>query len=170
MEQDLGMTVAVLARTPAALDALLRGSPAAWTRAHEGAGSWCPLEVVSHLIHADRLNWLPRIRHVLRYGESQPLLAFDQFGFGEAAAGRSPEQQLDEFASVRAQSLAELARRGGHPVLGCVTVAELLATWAVHDLTHLRQVSRTMAHQYREAVGPFSQFLGVLACNGHGAA
>jgi hypothetical protein len=171
---QLSETVALLARTPAVLDALLRGLPEIWTLRNEGGLTWSPLHVVAHLIHAERTNVMPRVRVLLEFGETQSFAPFER----EPAQEHRPlAQLLDEFAQLRRENLAalealhlteeDLDRRGEHPAFGSVTLAQLLATWAAHDLTHLHQLSRVMAYQYREAVGPWSAYLGVLRCNGH---
>jgi hypothetical protein len=179
MEQDLHATIALLSRTPAVLDALLRDLPDTWTHSTEGAGTWSPFDVVGHLLHGERNDWIPRIRTILEHGESRPFERFDRFAQQQESEGKSLPQLLNEFAQARAQNLdqlsalnlrpADLARRGRHPSLGPVTLANLLSTWAAHDLTHLHQISRVMATQYREAVGPWNKFLGVLQCAGHSA-
>jgi hypothetical protein len=176
--------VAVLTRTPAALDALLRDMPEAWVRNNEGRDregheTWSAFDIVGHLIVGDRTDWIPRARIILQSGEARAFDPFDRFAQEKESQGKSLEQLLDEFARVRKESLAALealnlqsedfARRGTHPALGVVTLAELLATWAVHDLTHLHQLSRVMAYQYRDAVGPWKAYLGVLHCTGHSA-
>ncbi len=178
MQQDLDKTIAILTRTPSALDALLRGLPEEWTHSNEGGDSWSPFDVVGHLIYAERVDWLPRARWILANGTAKPFEPFDRLGHVQACKGKSMDELLDEFARARAESLAglralnvgakELALKGRHPGLGEVTLSELLATWAVHDMTHLHQISRVVAQQYREAVGPWSQYLGVLHCKGHG--
>jgi GNAT superfamily N-acetyltransferase len=179
MEHDLEQTLSLLARTPAALNVLLRDLPDAWTCRNEGEGTWSAFDVVGHLVHAERTDWIPRIQTVLHLGESQAFAPFDRFAQARESQGKTLGQLLDEFASLRARNLGEvralnlreedLARRGRHPALGAVTMSELLATWAAHDLTHLHQISRVMAHQYRDSVGPWIQFLGVLQCAGHSA-
>jgi DinB superfamily len=177
MAQDLEQTTALLARTPAALDAILRDLPEAWTLRNEGENSWSAYDIVGHLIHGERTDWMPRVRMVLEFGESQRFQPFDRWGQVRESQGKSLEQLLDEFARLRAENLDALRglhlrpedfeRRGRHPALGVVSLSELLATWAIHDLTHLHQISRVMAHQYRDAVGPWSAYLGVLQCAGH---
>ncbi len=172
-------TVAILSRTPASLDALLRGLPGAWNCANEGGESWSPFDIVGHLIYGERADWMARLRIILEHGEARPFEPFDRFAQFRESQGKSLEQLLDEFAQLRAENLArleamklqpeDLSRRGRHPALGSVTAAELLATWAVHDLNHLHQLSRVMAHQYTEAVGPWRKYLGVLHCDAHGA-
>jgi len=176
---NLAEAVAVLTRTPATLNAMLRGLPNTWVRCNEGKDSWSAFDIVGHLIVGERTDWMPRLRIILENGEARPFAPFDRFAqFGETQ-GKSLEQLLDEFARLRSESLATLqqlnlqpadfSRRGKHPALGTVTLSELLATWTVHDMTHMHQLSRVMAYQYRDAVGPWSAYLGVLQCAGHGA-
>src|SRR5271169_6769278 len=169
--------VAVLTRTPATLNALLRGLPNFWVRCDEGNGTWSAFDIVGHLIVGERTDWMPRVRIILENGEARPFDPFDRFAQVRESQGKSLEQLLDDFARLRRENLAalqalnlqheDLTRRGRHPALGVVTLAELLATWAVHDLTHLHQLTRVMAHRYRDAVGPWSAYLGVLHCTGH---
>jgi hypothetical protein len=177
MEQVLSQTMALLSRTPAALDALLRDLPEIWTHQNEGESTWSVFDVIGHLIHAERTDWVPRAKMVLQFGQSRPFEPFDRLGHIKESRGKSLPQLLDEFSLLRSENLQELRalnlRRqdlelvGKHPALGAVTLSQLLSTWAVHDLTHLHQLSRIMAHQYREAVGPWSEYLGVLKCAGH---
>ena len=179
MKHNLQHTTALLARTPAALNALLRDLPDAWTRSNEGENTWSVFDVVGHLIHGERSDWMPRARMILQFGETRTFEPFDRLAQMRESQGKSLGELMDEFARVRSQSLGELRglnlrpedfeRSGRHPALGVVTLSELLATWAAHDLTHLHQISRIMAHQYAEAVGPWSAFLGVLKCSGHSA-
>lgn len=178
-EFDVAEAVEVLSRTPAALDALLRGLPDTWTRSNEGGDTWSAFDIVGHLISGERTDWMVRARIILEKGESRAFDPFDRFAQERESRGKSLEQLLDEFANLRRENLAalramnlqpeDLKRRGLHPALGVVTLAELLATWTVHDFTHLHQLSRVMAHQYRDAVGPWIAYLGVLKCSGHGA-
>jgi hypothetical protein len=176
---SLNNTVALLARTPASLDGLLRGLPDAWTRANEGENTWSAFDVVGHLIHCERTDWMPRARIMLEFGETRPFDPFDRWGHVQAVEGKTLGELLDDLARERAANLdelrkwnlteADLAKRGRHPALGTVTLGELLATWAAHDLNHLHQIARVMAIQYREDVGPFRQYLGVMRCDAHGA-
>ncbi len=183
-ELTLPNVVAILTRTPATLDVLLRGMPDLWVHSNEGRSSegedtWNALDIVGHLIAGERTDWMTRARIILEKGEAQPFDPFDRYAQERESQGKSLNQLLDEFARLRRENLAalqalnlgkeDLTRRGTHPALGSVTLGELLATWAVHDLTHLHQLSRVMAHQYREAVGPWSVYLGVLHCAGHSA-
>ncbi len=179
MAHQLATTIALLGHTPATLDALLRDLPEAWTRSNEGGDTWNAFDVVAHLIYCERIDWMPRVRIVLASGEARTFDPFDRLGHVAESASKSLPDVLDEFAGLRAENLHallalkltddDLRRTGSHPSLGRVTLSQLLSAWAVHDLTHLHQISRTMAHQYREAVGPWSAYLGVLRCGGHSA-
>jgi DinB superfamily len=177
MQDQLENTLALLKRTPKVLDALLRGLPEVWVMRNEGGESWTVFDVMGHLIDADRVNWMPRARRILESNETRRFDAFDRGGHKRETEGRSFGELLDTFAAIRARNLdelrgwdlaeAEMAREGEHPALGVITLRQLLAAWAAHDLTHLHQISRIMAYQYREAVGPWSKFLGVLHCAAH---
>lgn len=176
-EHNLQRTVSLLTRTPAALNALVRDLPETWTLQNEGENTWSVFDIVGHLIHGERTDWMARARMILQSGESQPFERFDRWAQARESRGKSLDQLLDEFARIRSENLdklralnlrqEDLERRGRHPALGVVTLSQLLATWAIHDLTHLHQISRVMAHQYRDNVGPWSAYLGVLQCHGH---
>ncbi|HEX8719305.1 MAG TPA: DinB family protein [Pyrinomonadaceae bacterium] len=167
----LGDALAVLERTPASLRALLAGLPETWARATEGEGTWSPYDVVGHLIHGERADWVPRARHILA-GETRPFEPFDRNAQFKEGGGESLDELLETFSALRRESVAALAamglaeedlgRKGLHPELGEVTLGQLLATWVVHDLDHVAQVARTMAKAYAEAVGPWSAYLSIL--------
>ena len=177
MAHNLEHTIAVLSRTPSTMNAMLRDLPEEWIHRNEGDGTFSAFDVIGHLIHGDRTDWIPRARIILEHGDTKPFEKFDRLAQVRESKGKSLPQLLDEFARIRAEKLDELRalnlkpqdfeRRGQHPALGIVTLSQLLATWGAHDLTHLHQVSRVMAHQYREAVGPWTRYLGVMHCNGH---
>jgi hypothetical protein len=164
--------VAVLKRTPAMLQAMLEGLPDAWLLANEGPDTFSPRDVIGHLIHGEETDWVPRMRIILEHGEAVAFTPFDRFAFRTASVGHSTSALLDRFAALRRENLrvveataldgAALARTGTHPGLGRVTLAQLLAAWVVHDLGHVKQVARTMAGQYREAVGPWREYLTIL--------
>ncbi len=169
--------VALLERTPPSLDALLRGLPESWTHRAEGPDTWTAFDIVGHLIHGERTDWMPRVKTILEFGDARAFEPFDRVAQQQDAAERSLAQRLDEFSRLRRENLVELRaldlqptdleRRGRHPALGIVTLEQLISTWTVHDLTHLHQISRVLAHQYRDAVGPWDAYLGVLRCGGH---
>ena len=177
MALDLDDTISLLARTPITLNTLLRDLPEIWTQRNEGENTWSAYDVIGHLAHGERADWIPRVKCILLYGDSQAFEPFDRFAQIRESQGKSLSQLLDEFSQLRAENLAtvramnlepgDLERCGLHPSLGPVTMSQLIATWAAHDMTHLHQISRILAHQYRETVGPWSQYLGVLQCAGH---
>ena len=164
-------SIAVLTRTPATLDTLLRDLPEAWTMATEGPGTWSPYVAVGHLIHGEKVDWIPRLEIILEHGVSRP---FDRFDREPQLDNRekSLSTLLDEFASLRRDNLsrlgalnlqpAQLELTGMHPDLGRVTVRQLLATWTAHDLGHILQVSRVMAKRYQQEVGPWAEYLSVM--------
>jgi len=178
-EFNLAEAAAILARTPATLAEFLSGLPDIWVRRDEGNDTWSAFDILGHLIVGERTDWMPRIRILLENGEARAFDPFDRFAQFNESAGNSMEQLLTKFADLRRENLValhalnlqseDLAKRGRHPALGVVTLSELIAAWVVHDLTHVHQISRVMAHQYRDAVGPWSAYLGVLHCSGHGA-
>jgi hypothetical protein len=169
---DLSHVVSVLERTPATLEGMLRGAPPDLVRATEGAGSWSPFDVVGHLIHGERTDWIPRLKTILAEGESRPFEPFDRFAQFESSTGRSLEELLEEFASLRANNLGvlrallaegiDLAAPGRHPDLGRVTAGQLLSTWAAHDLGHIAQIARVMARQFGARTGPWRAYLPIL--------
>jgi DinB superfamily len=173
MEFDLPRSIAVLSRTPATLSSLLLGLDDAWVRAAEGPGTWSPYDVVGHLLHGEHADWIPRARIILAAGAHRRFDPYDRTAHFTESTGRTMDTLLMDFASARAANLATLAGwqltqqqldlQGEHPAFGAVTLRQLLATWVAHDLGHLVQVSRVMAHQYREAVGPWRAYLSVLA-------
>ncbi len=172
MDYRLDDAIPLLRRTPHVLAAWLLDLPDAWLLAREGDGTWSPGEVVGHLVHAEREDWITRIDHLLAHGERTPFPPFVR-----DAMLREPErplrEQLDTFEALRAASLthliglgptdADLHRTGRHPEFGPVTLGQLLATWVAHDLTHISQISRTLARQYEGEVGPWRAYLSVLA-------
>jgi hypothetical protein len=172
MQFNLDQAIALLSRTPQTLESLLGGLPSEWILNNEGDSTWSPFDVLGHLIHGERTDWIPRIKTVLQFGEFRAFEPFDRFAQFEESEGRSLEELLTTFKDLRAGSIRtlkemnigpdELAKVGKHPELGRVTVKELIATWVVHDLDHLVQISRTMAKQYGEEVGPWRAYLSVL--------
>jgi hypothetical protein len=168
----LDRSIEVLQRTPAALQSLLGGLGDFWTRSNYGADTFSPFDVVGHLIHADRTNWLPRLRVILDQGEATRFPVFDRYAMYAADKGKSMADLLSAFASIRREAIDQLKamklteeqldRRGVHPQLGPITMRNVLAAWVVHDLNHLHQVAKCMAYQYRDDVGPFREFLTIL--------
>jgi hypothetical protein len=172
MEIKLEHATLLLARTPPVLSDLLSGLPQAWLDCREGPKTFSPIDVLGHLIYGEQVDWMPRMQIIVEHGEARPFDPFDRVGFDEIIAGKSIDELLTTFATLRGQSLEALfalklqpamfSRKGTHPALGQVTLGQLLAAWVVHDLGHLAQIERVMARQYREAVGPWREFLPIL--------
>ncbi len=172
MDVDVTQAAAQLARAPAVLNALVGSLPQAWLDATEGPGTWSPIQVVRHLAWCEVDDWIPRARTILEHGARVPFTPFDREG-GESRYGHlAIRPLLDEFARLRSRNLetlegfaltpGTLGLEGQHPELGRVTLAQLLATWVAHDLSHVTQITRTLARQYADAVGPWRQYLRVL--------
>jgi uncharacterized damage-inducible protein DinB len=168
---NLDDALAVLARTPASLTALLEDLPDTWINATEGDETWSPYDVIGHLIHGERTDWMTRARHILA-GETRPFETFNRTAQFTQSKGKSLGELLALFADLRRDNIAalvelnltpeDLNRKGTHPELGEVTLAQLLATWVVHDLDHVGQIARTMAKVYGKAVGPWTAYLSIL--------
>jgi len=170
MPFELAEAWPVWERTPRTLDALLRDLSKNWTHLDEGPDTFSPFEVVGHLVHGERTDWIPRVRLILEKGG--PFTPFDRFAQREESKGKSMNDLLDEFATARAANLAtlsgldlgpaDLARTGQHPALGTVTLANLLSTWVSHDLAHVRQIARVMAKRYAADIGPWTEYMRVV--------
>lgn len=172
MSFDLPETLGVLERTPAVVGTLLRGTSASWHGINEGPDTWSAFDVVGHLIHGEETDWVPRARIILEHGESRAFEPFDRFAQFSRFSGWSLDRLLDRFAELRRANLEtvrdwqltedQLALPGRHPELGPVNLRQLLATWAVHDLNHIAQISRVMAKRYTQEVGAWRAYLSIL--------
>lgn len=168
----LGDAIQVLSRTPGILRGLLANLPAEWIAGNEGPQTWSPYDVVGHLIHGEKTDWIPRARQILHGPADVPFEPFDRLAQFREGQGESLGDLLTELENLRRENLRELAsfglseadldREGVHPAFGRVTLRQLLATWVCHDLSHLAQVARVMAKRYREAVGPWREYLSIL--------
>lgn len=178
MQFDLEDAASILSRTPAAVRAMLHDLPDAWVRGNEGGESWSPFDILGHLIHGERSDWIPRARTILEHGESREFEPFDRFAQfrtseGNTVEGKTVDELFDEFAALRRENLAtlrdmdvtaeKLELTGRHPDFGRVTLRQLLSTWVAHDLGHLRQIARVMAKQYADEVGPWREYLPVVS-------
>lgn len=162
----------ILSRTPATVTSLLAGLSEPWIKNNEGPETWSPYDVVGHLIHGERTDWMPRLKSILELGESRPFDPFNRFAQFEASKGKSLSELLETFATLRRQNLATLKQlnlteehfklKGTHPDFGPVALEQLLATWVVHDLDHISQIARVMAKQYLNEVGPWVNYLSIL--------
>lgn len=168
---QLSEAIEILERTPSVTDALLRGLSPTWTHGNEGGESWNAFDIMGHLVHGEKTDWILRMQIILSKGDKH-FVPFDRFAHFEESKGKLLDQLLDEFAMLRRQNVAilkqtspdasQLEETGIHPVFGDVTLKQLLAAWVAHDCTHLYQLSRVLAFQYRDAVGPWKAFMRVL--------
>lgn len=162
----------ILGRTATVLRSLLADLPNDLIMNNEGPGTFSPFDVVGHLIHGEKTDWVVRAKIILEHGVNKPFDPYDRFAQYEQSKGKNLQQLLDEFEEIRKENVAwlqsiqltenDLERKGKHPVLGEVTLRNLLSTWVVHDLTHLAQITRVMAKQYTEELGPWPQFFRIL--------
>ena len=169
----LGEAVAMLTRTPATLDTLLRGLPVWWTHATEGPDTWSAFDVIGHLIHGEDTDWIPRVKIILEDGEGRTFDTFNREAQFEPSQPQTLESRLEQFAALRRENLRALAalqlsdgdldRTGRHPAFGVVTLRQLLATWVAHDLDHVMQISRVLGRQYSDDVGPWRAYLRVIS-------
>lgn len=172
MEFQLDQAKDILRRTPATLNALLTDLPNNWVLSNEGPETWSPYDVVGHLIEGEETDWIPRARIILEQGEARPFDKFDRIAMFEKSKGKSLLELLAEFEKLRGESLRQLdemkltpellQKQGTHPALGVVTLSQLLSAWVVHDLGHIRQIVRVMAKQYRDAIGPWTEYLTIV--------
>ncbi len=172
MNFSVDKSMEILERTPATLNALLRGISDDWISNNEGPETWSPYDIIGHLIHGEKTDWIPRMEIILSGSGEKRFEKFDRFAQFEASKGKTSDALLDEFIALREKNLLllsskylqedDLAKTGIHPAFGEVTLAQLLATWAVHDLNHIAQISRVMAVQYKASVGPWVEYLGIL--------
>ncbi|MBX2818630.1 MAG: DinB family protein [Rhodothermaceae bacterium] len=168
---SLSDSISILERTPASLRTLLDGLPEKWTHATEGPDTWSAYDIIGHLIHGERTDWIPRARHILDRNP-EPFEPFDRFAQFTESKGKNLGELLDSFESLRKESIQslkqfnltdqELQLKGTHPALGTVTLSQLLATWTVHDLNHIAQISRVMAKVYSAETGPWREYLTIL--------
>jgi hypothetical protein len=163
----------ILERAPNVLSALLSGLSDEWIMTNEGPDTFSPYDVLGHLIHGEKTDWFTRTKHILEHGTDKPFIPWNRFAQYEESKGKSLEELLHEFAEIRAENMqnlkllqiseTDLDKKGLHPVLGEVSLRNLLSTWVVHDLTHIAQVTRVMAKQYKEEMGPWPEFFRILS-------
>ena len=172
MKYDLQQSIEILNKTPGILRQLLQGLQPDWLLSNEGPDSFSPFDVMGHLLHGEKTDWPVRIKLILEHGNKQAFEMYDRFAMYEESKGKTINQLLEEFETIRKQNIAwlqslsltatDLHKTGLHQVLGEVTLENLLATWVVHDLSHIAQVCRVMAKQYKEVIGPWTEFFRIL--------
>lgn len=172
MNFDLEKSILILERTPAVLVQLLSGLPDDWVMHNEGGDTWSPYDVVGHLVHGERTDWMVRTKIILDEGTRRTFDVFIRTAMFEESKGKSLGDLLAEFKSARAENLKtlrslkltekDLDKKGIHPKFGEVTLRQLLSTWTIHDLTHLAQIARVMAKQYKEEIGPWIEYMRLV--------
>jgi hypothetical protein len=163
----------ILERTPDVLISLLSGLSDRWIYNNEGGESWTPYDIVGHLIHGEKKDWIHRTKIILEYGEDKPFEPFDRFAQVKDSEGKTLNDLLEEFAKLRNENIEVLNnlkldkndfdKKGIHPEFGKVTLNQLISTWVVHDLSHIRQISRVMSKQYKNEIGPWEKYLRVIS-------
>ena len=172
MKFDLKESINILDRTPQVLTNLLSGLPKEWINNNEGKDTWSPFDIIGHLIHGEKTDWMPRLKIILSEAESKQFIPFDRFAQFEHSKGKSIDHLLKEFAQLRKQNLKELKSinitestlemTGIHPEFGAVTLTQLLSTWVIHDLSHINQITRVMAKNYKEEAGPWKRYISII--------
>lgn len=178
MEYSIEKSLEILERTPEVLESLLLGLSDEWANGNEGAATWSPFDIVGHLIHGEKTDWIPRMELILSDSADKTFQPFDRFAQQQASEGKALTELLQEFKMLRSGNVerlrsqgltsGDLLKRGMHPALGEVTLQQLLSTWTVHDLNHIAQAARVMARQYENEVGPWKEYLGVLNSSRNG--
>ena len=173
MKYSLERSYEILDRTPAVLQSLLAGLSDDWIMPNEGPETFSPYDVVGHLIHGEKTDWTERAKMIMEFGDTKTFVPWNRFAQYEESKGKTLQELLDEFAAIRKENItwfkslqlteADLDKKGMHPVLGSVTLRNLLSTWVVHDLTHIAQVTRVMAKQYKGEMGPWPEFFRILS-------
>ncbi|WP_462249340.1 DinB family protein [Ferruginibacter sp.] len=172
MKYSKEQAIEILERTPAVLTALLAGLTDDWVMNNEGPETFSPYDVVGHLIHGEKTDWTARAKMILEFGNTKTFERWNRVAMYEESKNKSLQQLLTEFAAIRKENIiwfkslqlteTDLDKKGMHPVLGDVTLRHLLSTWVVHDLTHIAQITRVMAKQYKEEMGPWPEFFRIL--------
>jgi uncharacterized damage-inducible protein DinB len=169
---NLNNSIEILERTPQILEIQLKGLSEVWTHSNEGEETWSVFDVVGHLIHGEKTDWIPRLETILSNDTNKTFAPFDRFAMFAESKEKTLHQLLEEFKTIRRHNLTVLksknitendySKKGIHPVFGEVTLSQLLSCWVAHDLNHLAQINRVMAKQYKDEVGPWIEFLRVL--------
>jgi uncharacterized damage-inducible protein DinB len=172
MKFELNHGIEILERTPEVLDKMLSGLSDEWLMCNEGAETWCAYDVIGHLIHGEKTDWLDRLNIILSQKSDLRFTPFDRFAQFEESKGKNIQTLLKEFKELRKRNVdvlkqlalqdSDYSKKGIHPAFGEVTLSQLLSTWVVHDFTHISQITRVMAKQYKEEVGPWVAYLSVL--------
>jgi hypothetical protein len=172
MEFSIQKSLEILECTPNVLRILLQNLSPDWTTPNEGPDTWSAYDVIGHLIHGEKTDWIPRAEVILSPGGNKTFEPFDRFAQFDSSKAKTLTELLEEFQLLREKNMdrlrsfnlteSHLDKTGIHPAFGQVTLSQLLATWVVHDLNHLSQIARVMAKQYKDEVGPWIAYLRIL--------
>lgn len=172
MNFNIQKAMPILERTPAIVAMLLKDLDNEWIYSNEGGDTWSPFDVVGHYIHGEKTDWIPRLNIILGEQDDKRFVPFDRFAQFRDSKGKTLDELLDEFAALRKENLEKLrqvtlneetlSKKGIHPAFGEVTLEHMLASWVVHDLAHIHQITRVLARQYTEAVGPWTAYMTIL--------
>jgi hypothetical protein len=172
MKFQLEQAVEVLSQTPATVKSLLGNLSENWTSKNENSDDWSPFDIVGHFIHGEETDWIPRAEIILAQGENTTFVPFDRFAQFESSKDKTLDELLETFAELRKENLEKLQKmrltpehlklKGIHPELGEVNLEQLISTWVVHDLTHIRQIAIVLAKKYSENVGVWREYLSIL--------
>ena len=172
MKYNISKSIEILERTPGLLEIMLHGLSNEWLKENEGGKSWSPFDILGHLIHGEKTDWIPRMNIILSDKVDKTFVPFNRFAQFNDSQGKTTDDLLNEFKFLREKNIgylrsqeltdSDLLLKAQHPELGTVTLAELLASWVVHDLNHIAQICRVMAFQYKEEVGPWQAYMGIL--------
>ena len=172
MKFDLNRSIEILERSPQVYNSLLSGLSKEWTHCNEGNGTWSAYDIVGHLIHGEITDWIPRLKIILSEDSDKTFEPFDRFAQEKNSKGKTLGELLNTFEELRTKNVAylrslklsdqDLDSKGMHPDLGEVTCKELLATWTIHDLSHIHQLTRVMVRQYGDEVGPWEKYIGIF--------
>ncbi|WP_136468407.1 DinB family protein [Flagellimonas onchidii] len=172
MEFSLTESIQILEKTPSVIESLLKGLPKAWLHTNEGGDTWSPYDIVGHLIHGEKTDWISRTEIILDDGKNKIFEPFDRFAQFKNSTGKTLEQLLNEFSMLRRENIQklkalnlvdeDLKKQGIHPEFGPVTLKQLLATWVTHDLGHISQITRVLAKNYKDEAGPWTKYISIL--------
>ena len=172
MSFSIDKSIEILERTPVVIETMLKGISKDWVTKNEGPKTWSAFDIVGHLIHGEKTDWIPRMEIILSNKTNKKFVPFDRFAQFKNSKGKSLHQLINEFKKLRKNNISKLKskrlqtkylnKKGIHPAFGNVTLKQLLATWVVHDLNHIAQISRVMAKQYKKEVGPWKEYLKII--------
>jgi len=172
MKFQIEKAIEILSQTPTVVKSLLGNLSDDWIKNTSNSKNWSPFDIIGHLIHGEETDWIPRVEIIVAQGENLTFEPFDRFAQFEKSKNKTLNELIETFAVSRTKNLGilremnlteeKLKLKGTHPELGEVTLEQLLATWVVHDLNHLKQLVTVLAYKYAENVGVWKEYLSIL--------